>query len=163
MIILVDTREQAPLEFNHPMITEVRRQKLEVGDYAVLFKDGSVPSVFFERKSIGDLYGTLGKGYKRFKREIQKVLDKKWTMIIIIEGSLTKVLKGYKHSTLEGISIVKKLMTLWIRYGIRPVFCSNREEMSEFITNFFIGVGNEYVLRNHNAPKSSRNAPTRHD
>ena len=70
MIVLIDTREQQPLEFDHKFIEGIEMTKLEVGDYAVKFKDGYSPLYFFERKSIGDLFGTMGKGYKRFKREI---------------------------------------------------------------------------------------------
>ena len=67
MTIIIDNREQKPLEFSVP----TKRGTLAVGDYRAEFSDGSVSQVVFERKSINDLYGTLSKGYSRFKREIE--------------------------------------------------------------------------------------------
>lgn len=145
MIILVDTREQNILEFSNSYITEVKKVKLDVGDYGCQFADGYIPPVFYERKSIGDLFGTLGQGYGRFKNEIIRARENGYTLIIIIEGGLLKVLKGYKHSTIEGITIVRKLFTLWVKYGILPVFCKDREEMSEYIMQFYISIGKKYV------------------
>ena len=158
MKILVDTREQNPLEFSHSIITEVRMVKLNVGDYGVMFEDGHTPSVFFERKSLPDLFGTMGKGYVRFKREIIRVQETKSTLIIIIEGSLTKVLKGVSYSRMEGISIVRKLFTIWIRYGIGFVCCKDRDEMSRYITEFYYSMGKEYIRRAKNEPNSNRQA-----
>ena len=145
MTILIDTREQTPLEFTHQFITNVERIKLDVGDYGCRFADDHIPSIFFERKSIGDLFGTMTSGYKRFKREILRAQESKTTLIIIIEGTLSKVLRGYEHSTVEGITIVKKLLTLWVKYGIKPVFCKDRDEMSLYIAEFYCAVGRQYI------------------
>lgn len=145
MTILIDTREQLPLEFKHRYITDVKQETLSVGDYAVRFNDGHTPPFRFERKGVGDLFGTLGQGYKRFKREIIRSQELKLQMFLIIEGSLSQILCGYEHSTIEGISIVKKLYTLWIRHNVQPIFCKSRSEMSEYITQFYLAVGREYV------------------
>ena len=147
MKIIIDTREQAPLKFKNRYITEVISRKLDIGDYGCQFEDGHIPDIFFERKSIGDLFGTLGKGYERFKREIIRSQESKQTLFIIIEGSLTKIFLGYEHSTLKGISIVYKLYTLWVKHGIQPIFCKDRAEMAEYITQFYIACGKEYVRK----------------
>ena len=145
MTILIDTREQAPLDFTHSYIERVDRTKLFVGDYGVMFKDGYKPPVFFERKTIGDLFGSMGKGYNRFKKEITRANDNNLKLFLIIEGTLTKVSKGAKYSSIEGISIVKKIFTLCERYHLNPIFCSNRKEMSFYITQKFIAIGREYI------------------
>ena len=147
MIIIQDTREQKPLKFNHPWITEVRIEKIDIGDYRAEFTDGYKPPIVFERKSIGDLYGTMGYGYGRFKRCIVRAQDSETTLFIIVEGSLTKVLKGYEHSKIGGISMVYKLFTLWVRYGVQTIFVNNRVEMVEFITHFYLSCGKDYVRR----------------
>ena len=141
MIILQDTREQLPLDFKHEFITGRKIMKLEVGDYCCLYKDGSVPNIIFERKSIGDLFGTLGGGYERFKREIIRAKELNIKLILIIEGSLSKVLKGYDRSQLSGISIIKKLFTLWVRYDLLPVFAKDRDECSRFIIEYYLAIG----------------------
>ena len=89
----------------------------------------------------------MGKGYGRFKREIQRAHEGKSTLIIIVEGTLTEVAKGYSHSQIKGVSMVYKLFTLWIRYGVQTVFCKDRREMSGYIMNFYIACGKEYVRR----------------
>jgi ERCC4-type nuclease len=143
MKILSDTREQLPLDFNHDVIV----QKLDVGDYGCQFKDGHIPNIFFDRKSISDLYGTMGKGYKRFKKCILRAQESDTTLMIIVEGSFTEVLKGYKFSQIRGVSMIMKLFTIWIRYGVMTVYCKDREEMSRYISEFYQGVGREYVRR----------------
>lgn len=153
MIVIVDTREQAPLEFTHPWVTEVKREKLDVGDYAVEFKDGYRPSIVFERKSISDLFGTLGNGYKRFKNEIIRANKSDTTMLLIVEGTLMDVANGYKHSKIDGMSIIAKMFTLWVKYGIIPIYTRSREEMSLYITNFYLSAGKDYIRRKNEGKK----------
>lgn len=64
--ILIDSREQKILTFKHPQITEIIIKKCEVGDYGCQFEDGFIVPVYFERKGLSDLFGTLGMGYKRY-------------------------------------------------------------------------------------------------
>lgn len=122
-------------------------RKLDVGDYGCEFEDGYVVPAVFERKSIADLFGTLGKGYPRFKRCIKRAKDSGKTLFIITEGTLTKVLKGYERSSIKGVSMVYKVFTLWARYGVQTIFCRDRDEMSEYITNYYIACGKEYVRK----------------
>lgn len=141
MKILIDTREQNPLDFNHEFVTEIKTMKLDVGDYAVEFANGYVPPVRFERKNLTDLFGTLGKGYDRFKREIERAKVSDTKLILIVEGSLGKVLKGTDFSHRDGFAIVKQMFTIWVRYGVLPVFCKDREECSRYILEYFLAVG----------------------
>jgi ERCC4-type nuclease len=141
MKILLDSREQLPLEFNHPFITSIEKIALPVGDYCCKYEQGYICPVIFERKSIGDLYGTLSQGYERFKREIEKAKLLDLTLILIIEGSLSKVLKGYEQSQRVPESIVKQIFTLFVKYNLTPVFAKNREEASRYITEFYLAVG----------------------
>lgn len=145
MILLYDSREQSPLSFKHPQISKVRRTKLDVGDYGVRFEDGHEPKLFFERKSIGDLYGTMTTGYSRFKREVERANESGSSLIIIVEGTLSDVAKGYKYSKYKGESMVKKLFTLWTRYNLMTVYCQDRREMARYITEKYLSIGREYI------------------
>ena len=147
MIILVDSREQAPLKFSHKFIDDTEVIKLEVGDYGVRFNDGYIPPVYFERKSMSDLFLSLGKNYKRFKRMMEKSLDKDYHLTIIVEGSLSDILRGSEYSILTGESIVKKLFTLYERYGIIPVFAGSRTDMAHYIVQRYIAIGKEHVRK----------------
>ena len=139
--MLVDTREQNPLEFSHPYITEIVKTTLPVGDYSVQYADGFSPLIFFERKSIEDLFSTLTSGHERFKREIEKAKSLNIKLILIIEGHLSKILKGSSHSTVEGIKIFRILLSLWIKHNLSFVLCKDREECSQFITEYFFAIG----------------------
>jgi len=141
MVILQDTREQSPLFFSHKFITNIEKMTLPVGDYGVRYEQGYVLPVVFERKSIGDLFGSLGKGYKRFKNELLLAKELDLRLILIIEGAFSEVLKGYEQSTLSGLSIIKKIFTLWVRYNLIPVFCKDREECASFITEYYLAIG----------------------
>lgn len=146
MKILVDTREQTPLDFPFKNVSQTMRRKLSVGDYGCEFDNGKLSPVFFERKSKGDLFNTLGKGHARFRKELQRANSLGHILIVIIECSLLSVLRGFRYKTkkggvqaskLRGTSVAKTLFTLWIKYGIFPVFCKNREEMANYIYGTF--------------------------
>jgi ERCC4-type nuclease len=57
-VVLVDTREQLPLSFERfpNWIAGERRATLKTGDYTV---EGMETALVLERKSLGDLIGTL--------------------------------------------------------------------------------------------------------
>lgn len=133
MLLLVDTREQLPLEFKFP--TKVG--KLSVGDYGCQYDDGHICPTLIERKSLNDLFGSLGKNYKRFGREIVRAHKNNQNIIIAIEGSISNILVGTRFSFISGIKIMRTLLTLWVRYGVISVFCKDREEMSVFVAEFY--------------------------
>ena len=157
MIITEDSKEKHPLEFDNPMIERVERKHIGIPnsrfsvDYGVRFKDGHCPQVFFERKSLPDLFGTMGVGYKRFKRKMMACKDAGVTMILIVEGTFSKVQQWDNpknpRQVLTGQAMVKKLCTLWHRYGLLTVYCKSRVEMAEYITRFYISLGQEYLRK----------------
>lgn len=146
MKILIDTREQKKLEFNHIFISEVKKQKLLVGDYMVEFSDGFIPPISIERKSLGDLVGSLSKGYKRFRKEIIRAKENNIQLVILIEASMTKVLKGIEESYRSGDEVLQQLFTIAVRHKVPFYCCNNREEASRWITEKFLAIGREYIL-----------------
>lgn len=147
MVILQDSREQLELKFDHPYITKIDVRKLDVGDYGVEFSDGYIPPVFFERKSLSDLVGSLSGGYKRFRKEIIRARESNVLLVILIEGSITKVLKGIEHSQRSGEEILQQLFTITVRHKV-PFFCfNNREEMTRFITEAYLAIGRDRMIK----------------
>ena len=145
MKILIDSREQAPLVFPIDGIcTETKLATLDVGDYQAEYTDGTRPPVVFERKGLGDLFGTMTAGYARFKREMERAQEQGIRLILLIEGTLTDVYAGHTYSQFAGSSCVQKLFTLWVKYDLYPVFCANRSEMSRYIIEFYAGIGRNY-------------------
>lgn len=148
MKFLIDNREQRPLSFNHISIKKIENITLSVGDYGAIFSDTHLVPIVFERKSIADLYGTLSKGYDRFKREIERAKEKNIQLIIIVEGTLTKVLHGTKYSMRTPESLIYQLFTLRVRYNIETVFCKDAEDAAEYITQFFIAHYKDFQDKN---------------
>ncbi len=133
MKVLIDSREQKPLIFG----CDWERRCLPVGDYGCSFKEDHLHDVIWERKSIGDLYGTLTLGYDRFRRMMLKAAEKKITVIIAIEGTKDKVLKGYEHSARDPKSILVQLETIEKKYGVKSVFFASRISMQNHIADYY--------------------------
>lgn len=84
-LILVDTREQAPL-FKNQNIIEIR--KLDEGDYELKDKN---QNICIDRKSLNDYIGTMSQGFERFERELQRAQDKKKFLIMLVESKYTNL------------------------------------------------------------------------
>lgn len=78
--VAIDTREQAPWDFRglkadadqgrRPLLVRVQMLGLPTGDYSLI---GHHDRVAIERKSLQDLYGTIGQGRERFERELERL------------------------------------------------------------------------------------------
>lgn len=146
MIIAIDSREQMPLPIKAGAdIQDVIVTKLPFGDYAMKLSDSEpfVP-VFFERKSIEDLWGTLTSGIDRFKKELERAKESKVTMYLAIEGTMLDVYAGVGFSTIMGSQIVRSIFTFKMKYGLQPVFCPNREQMKYYMIETFDAVRRTY-------------------
>ncbi len=148
MKILIDSREQKKLEF---IGIETVVKKLDFCDYSCQLNDYFIVPIYFERKTQSDLMGTLTQGYSRFKDEIIRCQEAKCKMIIIIEATLTKVSKGIKHSTRSGDSVLSQLMTIFVKYGIIPVFCKDAAESAKYITMFYKAYEKNYIIKKNQA------------
>ena len=111
---------------------EVVIDGLYAGDYALKLDGVEVP-LWFERKSLGDCFGTLTSGNERFKKELARAKENNITLVLLIEGTMEDVFKGNKHSTVSGDTILKTIFTFWVKHDLYPVFCPNRRSMARFI------------------------------
>lgn len=89
-VVIVDSREQAPYSFSgfvsdakdgrRPLIVRTKVQGLTTADYSI---EGFEDHVAVERKSLEDLYGTIGAGRDRFERELQRLSELKVAHVVI--------------------------------------------------------------------------------
>jgi ERCC4-type nuclease len=142
LTLIVDSREQLPLSFPSSTFS-VERAGLNVGDYQCRWGEKMIP-IAFERKSLGDLFGTMTNGYERFRKEMERAKDQKIELILLIEKSMREVAKGYEHSRFSGDSMLMKLATLHVKYGLSYHFFNDRFEMTRFITETFKAVNRHY-------------------
>lgn len=128
-IILIDSREQKPIEFPGSI-----KMKLEVGDYTTHKHHNKL---HLERKSPGDLYGTLLKGHKRFRAELRRAQDYNITLIMIIECTeqkfYAKQWPGSKYCKVSEDILKKIITTISFKYDLKFVWCKNRNTMKKEI------------------------------
>lgn len=76
--IIIDSREQRPLEFTHLPTTI---GTLQTGDYSIC---GAESEVSFERKSYPDFVGSTTTGRERFWRELDRLQAKRLRRLFVI-------------------------------------------------------------------------------
>ncbi|MGR3221209.1 MAG: ERCC4 domain-containing protein, partial [Candidatus Anammoxibacter sp.] len=120
LTILVDSREQMPLEFKEAK-TEV--VTLDTGDYSLLnFQD----EICIERKSLDDLLNTLGKNRERFMREVQRMRGFEYAALVI-ESPLWEIVSGNWRSQISPVSVFGSLQSLSVSHGVHVFWCESRE------------------------------------
>ena len=107
--IVVDSREQLPFTFDGLPVRTVR-QKLDVGDYAML----NLPGCVVERKAPGDLLSCIAGGRDRFVRELERLQELDFSAVVC-EGTLQELLSG-DHSRISPQSVIGTLLAWQQRY-----------------------------------------------
>lgn len=99
--VIIDTREQSPYQFEsiradvgadplqRPIIIPTTRRFLPQGDYSIAGHDVAVA---IERKSIGDLFGTLGRGRRRFEAELLRLQSEATFAAVVVEAEWSEIL-----------------------------------------------------------------------
>jgi hypothetical protein len=86
MEVLIDTREQQPLEFPKSQIL-----KLDFGDYTL--GGNNFSNTFVDRKSAGDFLSTFGGQVDRFRREMKRCVELDSYMYIVVEKPIKTIEK----------------------------------------------------------------------
>jgi len=130
MTIYIDTREQRPL-FNlsngKASKNFFAKKTLNVGDYTTELLLGKF---HIERKSPGDLYGTLLSGHTRFRKEIFRARDRGITLVIYIECTAkkfyAKTWDGGRYYKFQSETIKKCIATMTKKYDLEFNWCTSR-------------------------------------
>ncbi|MCC6668976.1 MAG: hypothetical protein IT375_34875 [Polyangiaceae bacterium] len=113
--ILIDTREQAPLQFGEAVRTE--RATLATGDYSAA---GVTDLVALERKSLADLTTCCGRDRERFLAQIQR-LRAFPVRGLVIEGDAPSIAAGAYRSQIRPASVIGTLVAICTDHAI-PVW-----------------------------------------
>ena len=120
--MLIDTREQNPWSLE----CETEGVKLPVGDYGLPgFSDLNNPRWIVERKSLGDLIGSLTQGRDRFMREIEKLRVFTFAAIVI-EARESDVERGEYRSEMPPQSVLQSIAAIQVRNGIHIIWAGDR-------------------------------------
>ena len=128
--ILVDTREQDPLEF-----TNTKVEKLFIGDY--LMNNQTYSYTFVDRKSENDFLGTLASGVERFEREIQRTVELEGYLFVVIETTIDDIINNHKKfkrkTNLEYVFHNMRELTHKYPRHLQFVFTGSRKKSIELI------------------------------
>lgn len=138
--LIIDRREKHPYRFlglradakfkNVPLAIPTAFGFLKSGDYSIL---GFEDRVAIERKSVVDLYSTLGQHRDRFQREHERMAALDFAAVVI-EGSWDRVLNHPPEwSRLLPKTVYRTALAWQIRYGVHWIPCEDRR-MGEVTT-----------------------------
>jgi ERCC4-type nuclease len=120
LIVVVDTREQSPWEFE--AVPTVRRA-LKFGDYALR---GGERLCAVERKSAVDLAGTLAGGFARMVREFKRAADAGARLFLLTECTFLDF-EGVVAKWSPGKSARSAVARFAAETGVVPLFCGTRK------------------------------------
>jgi len=123
--VRIDTREQTPYTFEGlrfdadrdyvPMAVPCEVGTLATGDYSIV---GMEDLVTVERKSLADLYSTLGQGRERFKEEHRRMAELVFAAVVIEADWQTILRYPPSHSQLNPKCVFRTALSWQQRYGV---------------------------------------------
>ena len=129
MEILIDTREQQPLEFSNSRIL-----KLEFGDYTAA-KD-YYSKTFVERKSMQDFIGTMSQGFERFCNEMERAANLNAYLYVVVDGTVEGTKKFHKFNAHQAKTsfIFSRMREIQQKYAnCQFVFSGGRDNSEKLI------------------------------
>jgi len=121
MRLVVDSREQRPLDFTRWPDVQTETGTLNAGDYALR---GLEDRFALERKSIPDLVASLTTGRERMVRELERLRGYE-VKAIIVEGTLEQVARHEYRSQANPESILQTIAAWHIRFGVPVLWCGS--------------------------------------
>ena len=136
--VLIDDREGAPYAFTGlhadasddrgPLYVPKRFARLKTGDYTI---EGLEDLVAIERKSLEDLFGTLGQRREQFEAEHQRmaeILAAGGEVVVVIESDWrTILLEPPEDSRLNPKTVHRTWLHWRRRYGVEWITASDRQ------------------------------------
>ena len=116
--VCVDTREQAPFAFTSiDPFDEIPTQyiALKSGDYSI---KGYESRITVERKSIQDLYGSIGADRERFEREMVRLASFEYAAVVIEGDSLAIANYAETHLQMAGKTAEHTMLSWSIKYRV---------------------------------------------
>ncbi len=143
MKIIVDTREQLPYSFRkiEPK-PDVVRAALKTGDYSL---SGFEDQFCLERKSLPDLFGSLGKGRKRFEKEFDRMSKMQFAGLIIESTWKDMFENPPAYSKMNPKAVFRSVLAWGMKYDVHVYWCEDRAFAEQItyvlIENFWKGYG----------------------
>jgi DNA excision repair protein ERCC-4 len=138
-VIVIDTREQCPLQFAR---LAAERGTLLTGDYS--FRGGE-EQFAVERKSVPDLVACCaGENRERFFRELHRLRGFRFKRLLVV-GSRDAIERGEYVSRIAPKAVLATLAALEARFDVPVVFCPSPEEAGQRIESWAFWFARELV------------------
>jgi ERCC4-type nuclease len=133
--VVIDDRERKPYPFDSiregldliavPTLT----RRIPTGDYVV---DGLEGEIVVERKSLEDLYATLGQRRKEFEAEMIRMQSHRRAFVVVEAGWDVALLSPPIHSRLNPRTVSRTVIAWAVRYGVHFQFLPSRKAAEAF-------------------------------
>ena len=131
--IIVANNEKAPYTFDgfladtdkqeRPLVIPWELAHLKTGDYSIA---GMEDRVTIERKSLADLYSTLGKHRARFEREHQRMAEMEFAAVVVESSMANAVVNPPERSQLHPKTVYRTSLSWAQRYGVHWIWAGDR-------------------------------------
>ena len=114
----IDTREQSPFSFTNIEPFDVIPTEyvcLKSGDYSI---KGFESRVTIERKSVPDLFGSVGADRERFEREMVRLASFEYAAVVIEGDSQAIAQYAENHLQMSGKTAEHTMLSWSIKYGV---------------------------------------------
>lgn len=132
MIILIDSREQTPLDFSG-YDCSVQTATLSTGDYSIL---GLEHKVAIERKSLNDLAQSFTKGRERFERECQRGMGLE-VFSVVVEGTWSDLAHSKYKSRINANALMQSIISWQVKYNTPFFFAGNAKGAAFYVVSLF--------------------------
>jgi len=138
--IVIDSREQTPLEFTR---LQSIRGALITGDYSIV---GLEELFAVERKSIADLVACcMGENRQRLARELHRLRGFRFKRLLIV-GSEEEILAARYHSAITPKAVMATLGAFEARYDLPVVFRPSPQAAAQQIERWAYWYARECML-----------------
>lgn len=138
--VIVDGREQLPYRFEglradaarkrRPLEIPLERRNLSAGDYSI---KGMEDLVAIERKTLEDLYSTLGQRREQFEREHDRLAELAFAAVVI-EANWETILKEPPEQARLHPKVIQRTFISWQqKYGV-PWWTMGSRRLAEGVT-----------------------------
>ena len=136
--VLIDSREKAPFAFaglladardHHlPILVRSRYQYIPTGDYSI---EGHESAIAVERKSLEDLYSTLGQHRERFEAELERLAVMTFAAVVVEADWRTILSEPPSHSRLLPKTVFRSVLAWQQRYTNVHWMCMGGRRLAE--------------------------------
>ena len=133
MVVIVDSREKKPMLYdkvgdpNFPGL-KIKFDTLKSGDYSI--ENMSTPdcehSIALERKSLPDLFSSVGRGRERLIAEFKRMQEFDYAALVIEDDYRAMFRSPPPASSMNPKSVFRSILAFSIRYDLHVFACPNR-------------------------------------